>query len=150
MTFTAWLARKASLCQRLPRTWVCFFDQHFNMQNHVQKLYRLAYAQLRNVAQVCSVLPQKTTETSVHAFITSRLDYCSALMYELHACTISKPRRLQNSAARVVTRSHKFDHITPILRDLHWLSVSKRITFKVLTLTYRALHRLAPDYIADL
>ena len=97
-----------------------------------------------------SVLPQKTTKTLVHAFITSRLDYCNALMCGLPACTISKLQRLQNSAAWVVTRSRKFDHITPILRNLHWLPVSKRITFKVLMLTYRALHGLAPDYIADL
>ena len=97
-----------------------------------------------------SVLPQKTAETLVHAFVTSRLDYCNELMYGLPACTISKLPRLQNSAARVVTRSRKFDHIKPILHDLHWLPGSKRITFKVLILTYRALHSLAPDYIADL
>ena len=127
-----------------------FFDRHFNLQNHVQKLCRSAYAQLRNIAQVRSVLLQKAAETLVHAFVTSRLDYCNALMYGLPACTISKLQRLQNSAPGVVTRSRKFDHITPILRDLHWLPVSKRITFKVLILTYRALHGLAPDYIADL
>ena len=126
-----------------------FFDEHFNMQNHVQKICRSAYAQLRNIAQVRSVLPQKTAETLVHAFITSKLDYCNALMYGLPACIISKLRRLQNSAARVVTRSRKFDHITPILRDLYWLPPSKRITFKAQILTYRALHGLAPDYIAD-
>ena len=71
-------------------------------------------------------------------------------MYGLPACTISKHQRLQNSAARVVTRSRKVDHIRPILGDLHWLPVSKRITFKVLSLTNRALHGLAPDCIADL
>ena len=54
-----------------------FLDEHFNMQNHVQKPCRSAYAQLRNIAQVRSVLPQKTAETLVHAFITSRLDYCN-------------------------------------------------------------------------
>ena len=86
----------------------------------------------------------------MHAFMTSRLDYCNALMYRLPACIISKLQRLQSSAARIVIRSRKFDHITPILRDLHWLPVSKRISFKVLILTYRALHDLAPDYIADL
>ena len=109
-----------------------FFDQHFNVQNHVPKLCRLAYAQLRNAAPVRSVLPQKTADTLVHAFITGRLDYCNALMYGLPACTISKLQRLQNSGARVVTRSRKFDHITPILLDLHWLPVSRRVTFKVL------------------
>ena len=122
------------------------------MQNHVQKLCRSAYSQLRNIAHVRSILPQKTAETLVHAFITSRLDYCNALRYGLPACTISKLQRLQNSAAWVVTRPCKFDHITPMLCDLCWLPVSKWVTFKVLLLTCRdgALHGLVPDYIAGL
>ena len=127
-----------------------FFYQHFNLENHVQTLCRSAYAELRNIAQVRSVLPRKTAETLVHAFVTSRLDYCNALVYGLPARTISKLQHLQNSAAGVVTQSRKFDHITSILRNLHWLPLSKQITFKVLILTYRALHGLALDYIADL
>lgn len=126
------------------------FDRHFNMQSHVQRICRSSYAQLRTIARVRSVLPQKTAETLVHAFITSRLDYCNALMYGLPTSTISKLQRVQNSAARVVTRSRKYDHITPILQDLHWLPVPQRIIFKVLMMTFRAFHGLAPDYISDL
>ena len=100
--------------------------------------------------QVRSVLLQETAETLVRAFTTSRLDYCNAFMYRLPACTISKLQHLQNSAAQVVTLSRKFDHITPTLCGLHWLPVSKRITYKVLILTYHALHDLALDYITDL
>ena len=125
-------------------------DQHFNMQDHIKKVCRSAYYHLRNIARVRSIIPQKTAETLVHAFITSRLDYCNALLYGLPAYAISRLQSVQNSAARVVTRSRKYDHITPILQDLHWLPVQERIVFKILMMTWRALHGLAPDYISEL
>ena len=57
---------------------------------------------------------------------------------------------MQNAAARLITRSRKCDHITPILLDLHWLPVSGRIKFKILLLTFKALHQQSPTYIQDL
>ena len=59
-------------------------------------------------------------------------------------------QRLQNSAARLVTRSKKFTHITPILHQLHWLPVKSRIYFKVLLLTFKCVYGLAPTYLKDL
>ena len=56
---------------------------------------------------------------------------------------------MQNAAARLITRSRKCDHITPILLDLHWLPVSGRIKFKILLLTFKALHQQSPTYIQD-
>ena len=56
----------------------------------------------------------------------------------------------QNSAARIVSRSRKSEHITPILKELHWLPVHLRIKYKILLLTYKALNNIAPAYISDL
>ena len=55
-----------------------------------------------------------------------------------------------NTAVRILTRTNKFDHITPVLASLHWLPVKARDDFKVLPLTYKALHGLAPTYLSDL
>ena len=55
-----------------------------------------------------------------------------------------------NTAARILIRTKKFDHITPVLASLHWLPVKARADFKVLLLTYKALHGLAPTYLSDL
>ena len=61
--------------------------------------------------------------------------------------SLAKLQRVQNMAARLVTRARKRDHITPILRALHWLPVRQRIAFKVLLLTFKALNNLAPAYL---
>ena len=65
--------------------------------------------------------------------------------------TVSYLQRIQNKAARIVTRTKLFDHISPVLRNLHWLPVHHRITFKQLTLAYSALHiEASPQYLKDL
>ena len=94
-------------------------------------------------------LDEKSTETLIHAFITCHLDMFNSLLCGLPNSHISKLRRIQNSAARLVTRTRFSDHITPVLRDLHWLPVKFRIIYKTLLLTYKCLHGLAPEYLTD-
>ena len=62
---------------------------------------------------------------------------------------LNKLQLVLNTAARILTRTPKFDHITPMLASLHWLPVKARADFKVLLLTYKALHGLAPTYLSD-
>ncbi len=64
----------------------------------------------------------------VHAFMTPRLDYCNALLCGFPAYSINKLQIVQNAAARVLTRSRKYDHITPILQSLHWLPIKFHIS----------------------
>ena len=70
--------------------------------------------------------------------------------YSLPAYQIQKLQRVQNSAAHLVFHKSKFCHITPLLRALHWLPVAYRIVFKVLLLTFKAIHKLALTYISEL
>lgn len=126
------------------------FDQHLNMEAHVTRVCRASYLQLRKLSQIRDMVTQEAAEILVHAFVTSRLDYCNSLLYGLPATTISQLQRIQNWAARIVTRTRKFDHITPVLCSLHWLPVRQRITFKVAVLTYRAIHGQAPVYLQEL
>ena len=62
---------------------------------------------------------------------------------------LDKLQRVLNTAARLISRSRKYDRITPVLKDLHWLPIKQRISFKVLLLTYKALNSMAPKYISD-
>ncbi len=77
------------------------------------------------------------TEILIHAFMTSRLDYCNALLGGCSARLINKLQMVQNAAARVLTRTRKYDHISPVLSTLHWLPTKHRIDFKILLITYK-------------
>ena len=59
-------------------------------------------------------------------------------------------QKVQNSAARIVTFTKRQDHISPVLKQLHWLPVKYRIEHKVLSHTFKALHNESPSYISDL
>ena len=72
------------------------------------------------------------------------------LFYRLSQSVIDRLQYLQNCTAQLVTRTWSSEHITPVLRRLHWLPVRQRITYKILLLTYKALNSMAPKYMADL
>ena len=76
-------------------------------------------------------LSKESTEILIHAFVSSKLDHCNSLLFGLPAYQLAKLQVLQNTAARVVSLTRKYDHITPVLESLHWLPVKSRIVFKV-------------------
>ena len=86
----------------------------------------------------------------VHAYITSRVDYCNSLLYGLPNYQLNKLQRVLNASARLVCNAPRFCHISSLLRGLHWLPVKARIEFKILLITFKAIHGLAPKYLCDL
>ena len=105
---------------------------------------------LHNICRIRKFLTQEITEKLIHAFVTSRLDYCNSLLYGLPSNLLAKLQRVQNAAARLIHRAPRFCHITPLLVDLHWLDIKTRIDFKIILLTFKAIHGQAPAYICEL
>ena len=87
---------------------------------------------------------RRSTEMLIHAFVSSRVDYCNNLLYGLPAYQLNKLQRVQNAAARLIFLESKYCHVRPLLYNLHWLPVKFRIDFKILLLTYKATNGLAP------
>ena len=79
----------------------------------------------------------------------SRLDYCNSLYCALPKREIVKLHRVQNCAPRLVS-GIRSDHVTPVMKDLHWLPLGASIDFKILLLTFRILNDLASYYLSSL
>jgi hypothetical protein len=126
------------------------FSSNMDMKKQVNTLCRSAYHHIRNLRKIRKYLTKDALATLVHAFVTSKLDFLNCLLYGLPHAVINKLQKVQNTAARLVLGTKKFDHVTPMLQELHWLPITFRIQYKVLLMTYNALSGSAPSYIREL
>ena len=120
------------------------------MLPHVNSVCKSAFYHLCNISRIRKFLSSKTTEILVHAFVSSKLDYCNSLLYNVPKYVLKKLQSVQNAAGHLIRCSRKYDHIAPVLCDLHWLPVNEHIKFKILLPTFKALHQQVSTYIQDL
>ena len=102
------------------------FDSPLSFVKQINNVVKNSFFQLRIIAKMKSFLSYSDLETLIHAFITSRLDYCNSLYVGLPQCTLSRLQLVQNAAARLLTGVRRHDHISPVLAELHWLPASQR------------------------
>ena len=105
-------------------------DSNMTMSKQINSICKSASFALYKIGKLRKYLDQSSTEKLVHAFITSRLDNCNSLLYGLPASELDKLQRVQNAAARLVSRVKGRCHMKPVLRKLHWLPIKKRIVLK--------------------
>ncbi len=126
------------------------FDNNLSFDSHVSSICKTEFFHLKYISKLRPMLSISNAEMLIHAFMTSKLDYCNALLGGCSARLINKLQMVQNTAARVLTRTRKYDHISPVLSTLHWLPIKHHMDFKILLLTYKALNGLAPQYLSEL
>jgi len=90
-----------------------------------------------------------TLQRLVQAFISSRLDYCNSVLYGVTDNLLQRLQSIQNATARLITRTGRREHISPVQHELHWLPVRRRVDFKLATLMFKSLHGCAPLYLSD-
>ena len=111
---------------------------------------RACFYHLRRIRQDLRFLDEPATRQLVHAYVTSRLDYCNALFANSTVAVRQRLQRIQNSAARLICSQPAYTRSTPLLRNLHWLPVEKGIVYKLCVLMFDVKYGSAPAYLADL
>ena len=116
------------------------FDPELKMDLQVNNKTRSCFFQLEQLRSIRRLLTMIATKTLVHTLVSSRVDYCNSIFYGATNAVLRRLQSVLNVAARLITNTRKFDHITPVLRDqLHWLLIRQRIIFKIATFVRNSL-----------
>ena len=90
------------------------FDNKLSLKHHINNLCKILYLEIRRISQLSNYLDNNSLKVLISAFVFSRIDYCNSLLINLPADLLSKLQRIQNSAARLVFKKSKREHITPL------------------------------------
>ena len=126
------------------------FDSALSFAEHIDHIIKSCNFYIRNIGLIRNFLSKRNCEKLVVALVTSRLDYCNSLLNGLSQTHMLRLQRVQNTAARLICRVKKFEHISTSLQSLHWLPVVFRPCFKLLCIVFRALRGVGPLYLQEL
>ena len=115
------------------------FGGGLNFRKHISLVCRSCYYHIHDLRRLRRCLTSEVSKTIATALVSSKLDYCNGLLYNVTKRELNRLQGVQNCLARVVTRSPRFSRTTPLLKSSHWLPVCFRIKFKICLVTYKAL-----------
>ena len=124
-------------------------DNNLSFSSHINEICKKSTLAIRSIGRIRKYLSLDGLKMLVNALVISRLDYCNCLLYGIPKYQSDKLQRIQNTVGRLVMGLKRSDHVTPILKNLHWLPVEKRIEFKILPITYmyKTIHGQSADYL---
>ena len=126
------------------------FDSQLTYSPQINSICSQSYKLLRNLASVRKFLSTDDLRLLVQSIIVSRIDNCNSLLYGVLGSNLNKLQKLQNACARLIYGKRKREHVTPLLRELHWLPIRQRIIFKILLFVFKFYQNSAPIYIMEL
>ena len=136
-------------CKQRNKSW-CYIWQCLSSEAFVNSICKSAWFNLFNIIRSRRSLTTFAAKILIQSYVMSKIDYCKSLLYGIADKLLNRIKLIQNYAAQVVIRLHKFSHITPALATLHWFPVNRWIDFKIALLVYKALNGETPANIADL
>ena len=125
-------------------------DNQLNFQKQIVEVKRKCFHTIRNIRKIRFLLDDDQCKLIVNSLVISCLDYGNGLYYGITEKLFNQLQVIQNSAAKVVTKKFKYDHVGDDLNRLHWLTIKKRVIFKIALLTYKSLVGIAPTYLQEM
>ena len=123
-------------------------DNELSLDDHIQKICQSAQFHIRALRHIRQSLTSETACSVACSIVGSRLDYCNSILHGISGKNLDKLQRIQNTLARVVAGKRKFDHITPVLKKLHWLPIRQRIIYKIASIVFKVKQTHEPAYLA--
>ena len=112
-------------------------------------MLQVGFSALRQIRSIKKCLFYESLRTLAVALILSRIDYCNTFLAGLPEKQLCKVQSLINTTARLITGTRKFDHITPVLKKLHWVKVRDRVVYKILLLIFKCRLGYGLKYISE-
>lgn len=125
-------------------------DPHLTYNYHIVNTVSSCMSRLGQINRVKHAFDRGTLITVINALVFSKLFYCSNVWANSSNCNIDKLQSVQNFACRIVSGARKFDHVTPILKELEWLPVSSQLYYRSATLAFKCMTGCAPDYLTSI
>ena len=125
-------------------------DDKFTLKSHIRSIAKSCFFKLRSMYKIRKCITEDAAKIMVNSMITSKLDYCNAILCGLPNCDLNRLHSVQKLAARLITGIRKYDHITLLLKQLHRLPVKRRIEYKIVLLVFKCLRGTAPEYLSEL
>ena len=122
-------------------------DQSLSFDHHVGNIVKASNNNIRALRHIRLMLDKTVVNTIACSIVSTRLDYCNSLLYGMSVNNIERLQRVQNTLARVVAGTRKRDHITPVLTDLHWMPIARRIEYKLALITHKVLNTGQLEYL---
>ena len=126
------------------------FDNELTMSDQISSLCKSMFFNIRKISMYRKYMTQEVAEKLMVSLVLSRMDYCNGLLAGLPDTLLQKLQYVQNCAARVIFRKKKYDHVTHLLRNLHWLPIKERIIYKTAVSVHSILKNNEPAYLREL
>ena len=125
------------------------FDSNLSFGPHVVKMTSSCMSSLGQINRAKHALDRDLLTIVIQSLVFSKMYYCSIVWSNTTASNICKLQAVQNFAARIITNSRKFDHVTPLRCELHWLPVKLHLFYRDAILTFKCMNGMAPDYLSE-
>ena len=93
------------------------FDQFLNFDD-ITAICRSTHFHIRNICKITNLLSYDACSIIIHTLISCRLDYCNSILYNVPRRKTDRLQRLQDQCARILTKSPRREHITPVLKKI--------------------------------
>ncbi len=124
-------------------------DSTLSFDEHIQDLVSSCMKKLHQISRIKNLFAPPTLEMIIQSCVLSKLFYCSSVWSATSGKNISKLQTVQNFATRLLTGTRKYDHITPVLKQLKWLPVEKILYLRDCVMTYKCMKNRAPEYLCQ-